>query len=100
MVGSLQLVVDTVSTHGAEQMVDLGRIGATAQDDHLNLGSLMYGMQSRIDWMLSILALMSLARTGRGRLGSRIIFIWNSGNCETPKIYFFTFLHFLVLHEG
>jgi hypothetical protein len=47
-------VTDTVPVHDAEQVVDLGRIGAIMQDDHLSLrvsvcGSLMYRMQLRID---------------------------------------------------
>ncbi len=37
LVSNLQLVTDTVSVHGAEQVVDLGRIGIVAQDDHLSL---------------------------------------------------------------
>jgi LytS/YehU family sensor histidine kinase len=37
LVDGLQLVVDTVLVHGAEQMVDLGRVSAATQNDHLNL---------------------------------------------------------------
>jgi hypothetical protein len=33
----LQFVTDTIPAHGAEQVVDLGRIGAAMQNDHLNL---------------------------------------------------------------
>ncbi len=37
LVGGVQLVADTVPAHGAEQVVDLGRVGTATQDDHLNL---------------------------------------------------------------
>jgi hypothetical protein len=33
----LQLVTDTIAVHSAEQVVDLGRVGTTAQVDHLSL---------------------------------------------------------------
>ncbi len=37
LVGGLQLVTDTIPTHGAKHVVDLGRIGTAVQDDHLSL---------------------------------------------------------------
>ncbi len=37
LVGGLQLVTDTIAVHSAEQVVDLGRVGTTAQVDHLSL---------------------------------------------------------------
>ncbi|CAK9869741.1 unnamed protein product [Sphagnum jensenii] len=37
LVNGLQVVADTVPTHGVEQVVDLGRVGTAAQDDHLSL---------------------------------------------------------------
>ncbi len=37
LVGDLQLVADLVPAHSAEQVVDLGRVGVVAQDEHLNL---------------------------------------------------------------
>ncbi len=37
LVGGLQLVADTITTHGVNEVVDLGWVGTTAQDDHLSL---------------------------------------------------------------
>ncbi len=37
LVGDMQFVVDTIATHDAEEVVDLGRVGTTAHDDHLSL---------------------------------------------------------------
>jgi hypothetical protein len=37
MVSDLLLVADKVPVHGAEHVVDLGRIGAATQNDHFNL---------------------------------------------------------------
>jgi hypothetical protein len=37
LVDGLELVADTIPTHGAKEVVDLGRVGAPTQHDHLNL---------------------------------------------------------------
>ncbi len=37
LVGNMQFVMDTIPTHGAEQVVDLRRVGVVTQNDHLSL---------------------------------------------------------------
>jgi hypothetical protein len=36
LVDGLQFVADTIAAHGAEEVVDLGRVGTTTQDDHFS----------------------------------------------------------------
>jgi hypothetical protein len=80
LVGSLQLIAHPVLTHSVEQVVDLRRIVAPAQNDHLNLRivDVRDAVQDRLDIVDLGLYEVLHVQVGADRAAERLLAIIES----------------------